>query len=754
MLDFPNAPTVGQKYPQPPVSGAPVYTWDGVKWTTVGGPVSGASYGLGSLFNVQAYGATGNGVTNDTAAIQAAINAAGPTNAAVYFPAGVYIAVGLVITPITNPSTGLATHNPSLIGDGSRSSIIKRPPNVNGHLLTISFIDQSATAARAAQTRITGLGFDGTPGTATTGHSIYCPDGPGGSLYGYAPWLEDVFLDGSPQYGLYCGNQRNFGYFQRVNGLYSNSNLLNFQNNGDHSFVQCAIGCPLTNTQDVVVFNNVFSAKFFGCDFFHNGTASQASAFNIQGTYGYMGFHECVFNGCGQQGVKISGGANSGDYPVQFFGCMFQDNSQQASGSYSHVLASSRANVAFLGCKFLTPNSGVATPKYLVEITGTAGPVIFSGCTVMAGSYAVAISNNTLAAPSNGVASTGLQINGGFEINQEKTGVATSTNNGYIVDGWVLGLTLGGGGTVSASQQSSPMVPGFPNWLGLGVGTAQPTLGATDWLLVSQRIEGNRVARLSWGTANARPLTIGFWTCHTVAGTYSVAVRNPSANLSYVASYTQNVASALEYKTITIPGATTGTWSSDNTLWGSVDFCLATGANYVAPSANSWNSGNFLCVPGQTNLLATSGNGFRLTGVIFLAGNEAPSAAMSPFCMPTPDQALALCRRYYQKSYEPGSNPGAASAPNIRLFLQDGLSVASHDCYRSIELTPAMRANPTVTMFSGSSGAAGKVFDGMAGGDVAASISYLGQTAFTFHATTAPNAYMNIQAHWVADARL
>jgi hypothetical protein len=119
-----------------------------------------------------------------------------------------------------------------------------------------------------------------------------------------------------------------------------------------------------------------------------------------------------------------------------------------------------------------------------------------------------------------------------------------------------------------------------------------------------------------------------------VAGTYSVAVRNPSFNLSYVASYTQNVASALEYKTITIPGATTGTWSSDNTLWGSVDFCVATGANYVAPSANSWNSGNFLGVPGQTNLLAASGNGFRLTGVIFLAGNEAPSAAMSPFCMP------------------------------------------------------------------------------------------------------------------------
>jgi hypothetical protein len=89
------------------------------------------------------------------------------------------------------------------------------------------------------------------------------------------------------------------------------------------------------------------------------------------------------------------------------------------------------------------------------------------------------------------------------------------------------------------------------------------------------------------------------------------------------------------------------------------------------------------------------------------------------------------------------------------LFYQDGLSAASHDCYRTIELTPAMRANPTVTMFSGVSGAAGKVYDGMAGGDVAASISYLGQAAFTFHSTTAgSSSYLNMQAHWAADARL
>lgn len=31
-LDFPNAPTIGQVWPTPPVAGVPVYRWDGEKW--------------------------------------------------------------------------------------------------------------------------------------------------------------------------------------------------------------------------------------------------------------------------------------------------------------------------------------------------------------------------------------------------------------------------------------------------------------------------------------------------------------------------------------------------------------------------------------------------------------------------------------------------------------------------------------------------------------------------------------------------
>jgi hypothetical protein len=50
-FDFPNAPTVGQKYPASPVAGVPTYNWDGEKWTTTSSAATGrqAIYSDGSV---------------------------------------------------------------------------------------------------------------------------------------------------------------------------------------------------------------------------------------------------------------------------------------------------------------------------------------------------------------------------------------------------------------------------------------------------------------------------------------------------------------------------------------------------------------------------------------------------------------------------------------------------------------------------------------------------------------------------------
>ena len=49
-LDFPASPTVGQLYPDPPVTGQPTYRWDGAQWLSYAAaslptPTKPANYG-------------------------------------------------------------------------------------------------------------------------------------------------------------------------------------------------------------------------------------------------------------------------------------------------------------------------------------------------------------------------------------------------------------------------------------------------------------------------------------------------------------------------------------------------------------------------------------------------------------------------------------------------------------------------------------------------------------------------------------
>jgi hypothetical protein len=254
---------------------------------------------------------------------------------------------------------------------------------------------------------------------------------------------------------------------------------------------------------------------------------------------------------------------------------------------------------------------------------------------------------NAYAAPFDAMAYGGLQINGGFEVSQEKGSSGTNTANTYVCDGWKI--YWAGSMVLSGLQGAASIAPGFPCHLYYTVPTPQASMGASDVAFIFQPIEGYRAARLGWGTANAQPITIGFWSMHHRTGLYCVNARNGASNRSYVTTYTHNVADVAQYNVVTIPGDTGGTWTADNTAGIFLSFTMAAGSNLIAPAANTWQSGNYLAVSGQVNAVAAAADVFRLTGVIVLPGNEAPSAARSPFVMRPFDQELVICQRYYQR---------------------------------------------------------------------------------------------------------
>lgn len=253
--------------------------------------------------------------------------------------------------------------------------------------------------------------------------------------------------------------------------------------------------------------------------------------------------------------------------------------------------------------------------------------------------------SNVYAAPFDAMNFSGIQVNGAFEVSQELGSTGTTSGSGVsICDSWRMWRVGGSAGL--AAQTPSSIVFGLQNFLNVSVTTATASLAPGDLVQVYSPIEGFRCCRLWWGNNTATPLTLCFWTQHTPAGTYSVAIQNSGSSRCYVATYTQISAGTPEYKTITIPGDTTGTWLTNNGIGLNIVFAIASGSTATASSANTWLAGGFSAAPGQVNGVSSTSNAFKLAGVAAFIGNEAPPQARQPYVLRTFDQEIQLCQRY------------------------------------------------------------------------------------------------------------
>jgi hypothetical protein len=251
------------------------------------------------------------------------------------------------------------------------------------------------------------------------------------------------------------------------------------------------------------------------------------------------------------------------------------------------------------------------------------------------------------AAPLDALAYNGMQVNGGMEVSQQWGAVAV-IDNGYPVDGW----SLSSAGVNIHSAQVTGLLSQFPsNAIVLVLPlAAKPSLAATDYAQLRQGIEGYRTAKLRWGTPNAQPITIGFWSDHFRTGTYSGSIKNATNNRCYVFTYTQNVSEVAEYKTVTIPGCTDGVWDYANGQGMYIGFTIAAGSSHMTASTGVWLSGaSFIAATNQTNTITSMSDRFRITGVVVLPGIYAPTAAQSPLIMRPYDQELVTCLRYWER---------------------------------------------------------------------------------------------------------
>jgi hypothetical protein len=329
-------------------------------------------------------------------------------------------------------------------------------------------------------------------------------------------------------------------------------------------------------------------------------------------------------------------------------------------------------------------------------------------------------------------------INGDMRIDQRNAGASVTVTSGgvFITDRWES--TEDTDGTMTA-QQSTTAPAGFTSSLLFTTGTADASLGTSQYVFFQQKIEGFNVADLGWGTASAQSITLSFWVRSSLTGTFGGALRNSTANRSYPFTYTISAANTWEQKSVTIAGDTTGTWVTNNDAGILFGFGLGVGSS-LSGTAGAWNSNNNISATGAISVIGTAGATFFLTGV-----QLEPGTVATPFERRSYGQELILCQRYFETSYPAGTAVGAATtAVGI-----GGISLNTGDLYTSYSPTPFVvpkRASPTINFYAGTTGTAGVLYNNSAssvqGNAGSRFVSQYGCTLYcSNNAMTAANAF-------------
>jgi hypothetical protein len=255
-------------------------------------------------------------------------------------------------------------------------------------------------------------------------------------------------------------------------------------------------------------------------------------------------------------------------------------------------------------------------------------------------------------------------INGGMTIDQRNAGASvTPTVTGtYVIDRFRCALSQSSKYSVQqVAAAGSPV--GFTKLMAVTSLSAYSVL-SSDFFIIQQKIEGNNVSDLYWGTANAAPVTLSFWAFSSLGGTFGGSLSNNNGDRSYPFTYTLS-ANTWTYSTITVAGDTTGTWATDSNTGIQVSFGLGVGSTFSG-TAGAWAAGNFVSATGATSVVGTNGATFYITGVQLEKGSTA-----TPFEFRSIGQELALCQRYYYRLNGNASAPRAGAGFNVSATAAD-----------------------------------------------------------------------------------
>jgi hypothetical protein len=362
--------------------------------------------------------------------------------------------------------------------------------------------------------------------------------------------------------------------------------------------------------------------------------------------------------------------------------------------------------------------------------------------------------NTTQNTAASGYAFHNRLINGDMRIDQRNAGASVNNTGAagqFSVDRWRINGDSAS--KFSAQQNAGSVTPpvGFANYLGITSLSAYSVPSGEDYDII-QAIEGFNTFDLDWGTANAKTVTLSFWVRSSLTGTFGGALQNSAFNRSYPFTYTISAANTWEQKSVTIAGDTTGTWiGATNGIGLRLYFGLGVGTTRSG-TAGAWAGSDFRSATGATSVVGTSGATFYITGVQLEKDSVATSFDVRPY-----GTELALCQRYFEKSYDIATVPNTVTT--LGQFNSGGVqgaTTASEINGGSPIFAVQKRATPTVVVYdtNGNSGKVNRVQYGVTNNfNSTGSASDIGQTTFTVISGSGATA-SGLIYQWTASAEL
>jgi len=191
-----------------------------------------------------------------------------------------------------------------------------------------------------------------------------------------------------------------------------------------------------------------------------------------------------------------------------------------------------------------------------------------------------------------------LIINGDMALSQRNGTTATTIGSeAYSLDRWSF-REISGGSTTVQQTTTVPSGKGFANSLKVAVTGADTSIIGDNIVAIAQKLEGQDVQLLKFGTSDAQKITISFWVRSNVTGTYSATLRHTNTSgTAYVNSLTFSISSGdtWEQKVLVFNANTSQDIRNTNTEGIRLEIILTAGSDYTSgggANANTWTTGN------------------------------------------------------------------------------------------------------------------------------------------------------------------